>query len=77
MMISQEAYIDNIKDKSYKNLLKERDKLIRNLKTFEKHYKDIDEPATYPSSEIIYLCNLNYLIEICKLIKEKYQEKFE
>ena len=77
MMISPEAYVDNIKDKSYKNLLKERDKLIQNLKIFEKHYKNIDEPTTYPSFEIIYLYNLDYLIEIWKLVKEKYQDEFE
>lgn len=36
MMISPESYIKMMKDKSYKSLLKERDRLIRSIQSFEK-----------------------------------------
>ncbi|MDO4271659.1 MAG: hypothetical protein Q4C83_01585 [Candidatus Saccharibacteria bacterium] len=74
MMISPESYIDEIRDKSYKQLLKEKRRLIKEIDEFENSSRQ-EEIIVLPSPETIYLCNLEYLAELCKLIAEKYGEK--
>ena len=71
-MISPESFIEfECKDKSYKELLKTRDSLIREVRAFEKG-KTSSEIMMDPSPEVIYQMNLEYLGELCKLISEKY-----
>ena len=83
MMVSPESYIDEIKDKSYKELLKERDELLEEIKDFEEAKElenenmiEIPEIIIDPSPEVVYQCNLEYLGELCKLISEKYNKEF-
>ena len=37
MMISPQSYMEQQKDKSYEELIKERDRLIKDVRYFEKH----------------------------------------
>ena len=75
MMISPETYINTQKRKTYKELLKERNKLINDIKNFESGNIKNSNLIIEPASEVIYQCNLMYLGELCKLILEKYNKK--
>jgi len=78
MMISPESYIDQLRDKSYEELLEEREKIIKEIREFEKTYnKDSKEELISPSPKTIYICNLLYLGKLCELIVEKYNEEDE
>ena len=72
-MISPEVYIEEQKNKSYEELLAERDRLISDIKQFEGGEKN--EQVTEPSPDVVYQCNLKYLAKICELIAEKYNER--
>ena len=75
MMLSPESYVNTLKDNSYEELLKERDKLIRELRYFEKHREELTkEVEICPSPETEYYWGLHYLAELMKLIIEKYDE---
>ena len=76
MIISPYTFIDGLKDKSYEELIKERDKLIRAIRYFEKHKKELAEQEEHmcPSPSTHYYWNLHYLSELIKLIIEKYEE---
>ena len=43
MMVSPECYVESMKEKSYKSLLKERDSLIRSIRSFEKNKDKCEE----------------------------------
>ena len=77
MMVSPQTFIDfECKDKSYKELLKMRDRLIRQIRAFEKGKISEKEYLILPSPKTRYQMNLEYLGELCKLISEKYNEEF-
>lgn len=76
MMISPNCYIDEIKDKSYKELLKEREELLKAIYSFEKEEIEKGEIIYSPSPEVVYQMNLEYLGELCKLISRKYNEEY-
>lgn len=75
MMMSPESFIKLHKDKSYKELLQIRDKLVEEIWAFERNTHDSDF-YIHPSPEVVYQCNLMYLGELCKLISEKYNREF-
>ena len=80
MMISPEAYIDHLKDAEYLELIEERDGLIRFIKDYEE--MDIagdrsgDEWNINPQPYVRYQVYLEYLSELCALMKEKYNQKY-
>lgn len=76
MMISPNGFVEELKDKPYKELLKERDKLIRQIRAFEKDKVPESEYSICPSSEVVYQMNLQYLGELCNLIAEKYNKEY-
>ena len=76
MMISPNCYIDELKDKSYKELLKERKELLKAIYSFEKEEIEQGEIIYSPSPEVVYQMNLEYLGELCKLISKKYNEEY-
>lgn len=77
MMISPDGFINSYKNKSYKELLPVRDKLIREIRKFEKNSHELENDIIMdPSPEVIYQCNLEYLGELCKLISYKYNQEF-
>ena len=75
MMLSPKDYRKEFESTSLKNILRERDRIVDFMHDFEnnklpKKYYDRD-----PSPEVIYLSNIDYLKEICDLIKVKIHEK--
>ena len=80
MMISPQSFVDEFEDESYASLLEERDKLMLEIKYFEKHREEImnsDEDVICPSPDVVYQMNLEYLGSLCMLISKKFNEEFE
>lgn len=77
MMLSPDAYAGMFADKSYAELIKVRDELIKSIQDFEKNGADKEAYMTCPSPVVIYQMNLEYLAEFCRLIGEKYREERE
>ena len=75
MMIGPTVYIDRFKNKSYKALLRERDRLLEEIRKFEKGEIPEKERFMKPSPDVHYQMNLLYLGELCKLISEKYRDR--
>ena len=76
MMISPYSYIEEQKNKNYKQLIKERDKLLKEIYEFENNQSNAEEEIMCPSPEVVYQCNLMYLGELCDLIAEKYNKEY-
>ena len=79
MMTAPETYIDNLKDKSYEELLKVRDELIVDILYFENHLEEqmANEIYICPSPSLVYQWNLETLGKLLKLISKKFDEKYE
>ena len=58
MMISPESYIEELKDKSYEELLKEKRNLLKEISDFENNNISNERFNIDPSPEVIYQCNL-------------------
>ena len=80
MLISPYIFIKRLKDANYNTLIKERDKLIDYIVTFEKNEKagdrSGDEWNSNPNPDVVYQVYLDYLAELCKMMKEIYCEEF-
>ena len=76
MMISPEGFIESHKNKSYKELLPIRDKLMKEIRAFERRTYDPELEMISPSPEVVYQCNLLYLGKLCELIAEKYNQEY-
>lgn len=75
MKISPQNYVADLKDKCYEDLIKEKDKLVKEIQRFENN-KIIDcEFYMNPSPEAVYQCNLLYLSELCKLVHDSFNKK--
>ena len=74
MMIIPDYYVKTLKNKSYKQLLIERNKLLNDIYSFENESNNnmIDKQIFSPSPDVIYQMKLNYLAKICELIAKKY-----
>ena len=77
MMISPETYIDELKNKTYKELIKEKDKLLKEISDFENNKIADEEYNINPSPDVIYQCNLLYLSKLCELIADKFNKEYE
>lgn len=82
MMISIDTYIDERKNKSYKELIIERDKLLKDIYNYENSINNktinIDNMViTETDPYALYQCNLLYLSKLLILIKDKYKEEYE
>lgn len=74
-MLHPRDYRKEFEAASLKKVLQERDRIVDFMHDFEngslpKKYYERD-----PSPEVVYLTNIDYLKEICDLIKIKMQEK--
>ena len=79
-MIAPQSYVDDLEGKSYEQMIKERDKLIRKIRHFEKHREEImnsEEAQICPSPDVIYQWNLDALGFLCMSISRKFNEKYE
>ena len=77
MMISPESYIDELKNKNYKELIKEKNKLLKEISDFENNKIADEEYNINPSPDVIYQCNLLYLSRLCELIADKFNKEYE
>lgn len=77
MMISPETYIDELKNKTYKELIKEKNKLLKEISDFENNKIADEEYNINPSPDVIYQCNLLYLSKLCELIADKFNKEYE
>ena len=77
MMISPEAYIDELKNEIYKELIKEKNKLLKEISDFENNKIADEEYNINPSPDVIYQCNLLYLSKLCELIADKFNKEYE
>jgi hypothetical protein len=75
MMISANGYIQSKINKSYEELLEEREKLLKRITDFENSCGDKSDVIISPSPSVMYQCNLLYLAKLCELIAEKYRIK--
>ena len=80
MMISPERYQESLKDKSYMDLIRERDRLIRFIRKFEKDEMagDRSDPAwnCFPLPNVQYQVFLEYLAVLCPVMQEKYNQDY-
>ncbi len=80
MMISPQCFVEEYENASYPELIKMRDRLIRDLRRFEKNEMagDRSDPEWKycPGPEVRYQMNLEYLAGICTLMKERYNENY-
>ena len=80
MMISPVTFVEELKDADYNNLIKERDQLIEYILEFEKKEKagdrSGDEWNINPMPDVVYQLYLEYLAELCKMMKEIYCEEY-
>lgn len=73
MMQAPETFRLELENQSLEQLRKERDKLIRSIRDYEKHESEIEDTGMSPSPSVVYYCNNLYLVETIKLIIEKQQ----
>ena len=80
MMICPEYYAKQWGNTSYPELIRERDDLIGYLREFEEKETAGDrsdlEWRYSPSPDVRYQMQLEYLAELCRLMKEKYNEEY-
>lgn len=80
MMISPESYVEGLKNAVYPELMKERDRLIRSMRAYEK--KKIsgsfspEEWNVCPGPDVIYGMDLEYLGALCVFMSERYKELY-
>ena len=80
MMISPASYIEKFEDAEYLRLIEERDRLLAFIKDYEK--KDIagdrsgEEWSIHPQPDVRYQMYLEYLSELCNLMREKYNAEY-
>ena len=80
MMISPGSFAERWEKLSYLELIKERDRLIRFLRHFEKKELagDRSDPEWKycPSPDVQYQMNLEYLATLCGIMQEKYNTEY-
>ena len=80
MMRGPASYIESLKDVEYLELIKERDRLIRFIRKYEK--KDVagdrsgNEWSIHPLPDVRYQVYLEYLAELCKYMSKKYNQEY-
>ena len=80
MMISPSMYIDEFKDAEYMDLIAERENLLAFIREYEKNEiagdRSGDEWNIHPQPDVRYQMYLEYLGELCSLMKQKYNTDY-
>ena len=80
MMISPDIYGKQFEDVPYPDLIRERDRLITEIRRFEVREMagDRSDPAwgTCPSPEVRYQMHMEYLAGLCRLMQERYNREY-
>ena len=76
MLKSPLSYIDELKNEPYEKLIKVRDRLIREIRHFEKHQEEImnKEEMLCPSPDVVHVWNLQVLGHLCTIMSDKFNE---
>lgn len=77
MMNDPESLKESLRHASLEEIIKERDRIIREIRKYEKGKIPEEDFCMNPSPDVVYYCNLSYLSEICDLIQEKMHEEQE
>ena len=75
MMIDPKDYRDSLEEAPLDKIIKERDKIIREIRRYEKGKIPEEEYWIDPSPEVVYIVHNLYLVELCNLIIEKRSRK--
>lgn len=70
-MIDPGTFRKALENATLEEIIKERDKLIREIRRYEKGKMSLDEITMDPSPDVVYMTNNAYLAELCYLIVEK------
>ena len=77
MMISPQAYVDEFKNEPFEKLIKERERLYKDIEKIEKDAFDSERKSDAwnicPGPDVQYQMHLEYLAELCNFIAEKYR----
>lgn len=74
MMISPESFVESIKDLPFDKLIIKRDKLYREIRSFEKQKdKETEALVLDPSTEVVYQMNLEYLGKLFEFMSVRYR----
>ncbi len=80
MMISPQQFTENYRNAPYLKLIEERDRLIREIRRFEKNEiagnRNGQEWKYCPSPDVRYQMHLEYLSGICCLMEKRYNEAY-
>ena len=71
MMIHPKSFREAFEDATLDEIIKERDKLIREIRRYEKGKLSLEELSRRLSPDTVYYCNNLYLAELCYLINKK------
>lgn len=71
MMIDPITFKKAYENATPEEIIKVRDKLIREIRRYEKGNIPLDEITMDPSPDVVYMMNNAYLAELCYLIVEK------
>ena len=77
MMIDPEIFKESLRDESLTEVIKVRDRLIKQIQEYEREGPAETDISVDPGPDVVYYCNLSYLSEICDLIQEKLHEEQE
>ena len=74
-MLNPKDYRREFEAASLKKVLQERDRIVQFMQDYENHRLAKKYYERDPSPEVIYFSNIDYLKEICDLIKIKTQKR--
>jgi hypothetical protein len=74
MLISSRGYAEMIKNKTYEELKNERDKLFQEIIDYENNKTDNSGVMMCSDPDAKYLAAHQYLMEVIRLLMEKYQD---
>ena len=74
MMIDSKSYGKHFENAGLEELLSERDGIIEFMKKYENRELPPERYSIDPNPEVAYFLNMEYLVEICHLIKIRMQK---
>jgi len=81
MMPDPQSYVESIKDYPYRDLIKEKDELVRDIRKLERQlFNNQDKEQIeirYPSPDVEYQVYLEYLSALTAYMSKRYNEEFE
>lgn len=77
MMKSPNSFANEHQNDTYEELVELRGELLAQITKYEKEQsKDKGNWTNFPTPDVMYMMNLQYLARICNFIAKKYNEDF-